>query len=110
MVSIALLVMIIIFESTWFPIYWAYCLPVFTLVLTISQFKSRKKQLQLSQVTFILITACFLAVELVQWAVKHEMPQINTIIFPLLAFIFNWIAVHFTKKDEAKVSSIDRIR
>ena len=78
----------------------------FLLLYSIFQFKNRKKQLLLNQVSKLFLSATFF---ILFFSKGESMPQEGMFIF-IIPYVLILIANRFIKKDESLVQSADRLR
>lgn len=83
--------------------------------INIFLFKKRKLQMKIGTVTSLLIILFYITVYVYfsSFASKYEYTYLNIqygIILPIIALIFNILAILNIKKDEKLVRSLDRIR
>lgn len=104
--------------DTWFPYYISVALSVGIGLFSITQFKNRKRQLNLGKINYIVIilTIIMLFIDLTGIASKLNMTadaiQYDLVGFmlPVAAIAFQFLANRGIKKDEALVKSMDRLR
>ncbi len=78
----------------------------FLLLYSIFQFKNRKKQLLLNQVSKLFLSATFF---ILFFTKGESMPQEGMFVF-IIPYVLILIANRFIKKDEKLVESADRLR
>lgn len=78
----------------------------FLLLYSIFQFKNRKKQLLLNQVSKLFLSATFF---ILFFSKGESMPQEGIFVF-IIPYVLILIANRFIKKDESLVQSADRLR
>ena len=78
----------------------------FLLLYSIFQFKNRKKQLLLNQVSKLFLSATFF---ILFFSKGESMPQEGMFVF-IIPYVLILIANRFIKKDESLVQSADRLR
>ena len=78
----------------------------FVLLYSIFQFKNRKKQLLLNQVSKLFLSATFF---ILFFSKGEGMPQEGMFVF-IIPYVLILIANRFIKKDESLVQSADRLR
>ena len=78
----------------------------FLLLYSIFQFKNRKKQLLLNQVSKLFLSATFF---ILFFSKGESMPQEGLFVF-IIPYVLILIANRFIKKDESLVQSADRLR
>ncbi len=78
----------------------------FLLLYSIFQFKNRKKQLLLNQVSKLFVSATFF---ILFFSKGESMPQEGMFVF-IIPYVLILIANRFIKKDESLVQSADRLR
>ena len=86
------------------------CLIAFFAFITIFLYKNRPLQIKLSQgVLLLLILSCVM----IAYYIKVSPADIiykYPIVFPIIAIVFNLLAIYSIKKDEKLVRSLDRLR
>ena len=103
--------------SIWFPYYVVLGLSMGIGVITISQFKNRKKQLQLGKVNYLitLIALVFIFVDsdriadglgLSETSISYGIGMFS----PVVALVFQFLANRGIKADEKLIKSMDRLR
>lgn len=103
--------------SVWFPYYIIIALIIGLALFGITQFKNRKRQLNLGKINYLLILAMVvmlfidtsrLAEELglAEDAIKYQFG----LYMPVVAIAFTFLANRSIKKDEELVKSVERLR
>ncbi len=104
--------------DTWFPYYISIGLTAGLSLFSITQFKNRKRQLNLGKINYfvILLTVVMLFIDVTSVAtnlkLENESISYNFLGFllPVFCIAFNFLANRGIKKDEALVKSLDRLR
>lgn len=104
--------------DTWFPYYITVALSAGLSLFSVTQFKNRKRQLNLGKINYfvILLTIIMLFIDITSVAGNLNMSteDINYdlvgFMLPVAAIAFQFLANRGIKKDEALVKSMDRLR
>ncbi len=104
--------------DTWFPYYITIALSVGLSLFSVTQFKNRKRQLNLGKINYfvILLTIIMLFIDITSVAGNLNMSKedinydIVGFMLPVAAMAFQFLANRGIKKDEALVKSMDRLR
>ncbi len=103
--------------SVWFPYYVVLALSMGIGIITISQFKNRKKQLNLGKANYliILITLIFIFIDSDKIADGIGTMETNItygvgMFSPVAALVFQFLANRGIKADEKLIKSMDRLR
>jgi len=103
--------------STWFPYYVTIGLSMGLGIMTIAQFKNRKRQLQLGKVNYLIIilTLVFISIDSDSTAVKLGLMTTSIsygigMFLPVAALAFQFLANRGIKADEKLIKSMDRLR
>jgi len=103
--------------STWFPYYVTLALSIGLGIMTIAQFKNRKRQLQLGKVNYFIIIITLIFISIDSDATTKKLGLMPTAIsygvgmfLPVAALAFQFLANRGIKADEKLVKSMDRLR
>lgn len=103
--------------STWFPYYVTIGLSTGLGIMTIAQFKDRKKQLAFGKINYLLIILSLIFISLDADGVADKLGLMETEIsygvgmfLPIAALVFQFLANRGIKADEKLVKSMDRLR
>lgn len=103
--------------STWFPYYLVIGLIVALALFSITQFKNRKRQLNLGKINYFLILVMVVMLFLDGSGIAKQLGigedtiryQIG-MYMPVVAFAFTFLANRSIKRDEDLVKSVERLR
>jgi peptidoglycan/LPS O-acetylase OafA/YrhL len=101
--------------SSWIPYYLVIGLSLGLMLFSISQYKNRKRQLNLGKINYLLllliIVLLFLDAESIGEKLKIERIEYGLGMYlPVIALAFTFLANRSIKKDEDLVKSVDRLR
>lgn len=103
--------------SVWFPYYIVIALIIGLALFGITQFKNRKRQLNLGKINYLLILGMvvMLFVDTSRLAGDLGLSEDNIkyqfgLYLPVMAFAFTFLANRSIKKDEELVKSVERLR
>lgn len=103
--------------STWFPYYVTLGLSMGLGILTIAQFKNRKRQLQLGKINYLIIIITLIFISIDSDATTNKLNLMPTAIsygvgmfLPVAALAFQFLANRGIKADEKLIKSMDRLR
>lgn len=103
--------------STWFPYYVGLGLSMGLGILTIAQFKNRKRQLQLGKINYLIIIITLIFISIDSDGTAKKLGLMPTAIsygigmfLPVAALAFQFLANRGIKADEKLVKSMDRLR
>ena len=103
--------------NTWFPYFLTVALSLALALFSITQFKNRKRQLNLGKINYLLLilTVAMLFVDNYTLAKKLGIDEKNIqygigMFLPVASFAFIFLANRGIKKDEELVKSVDRLR
>lgn len=96
-------------------------LVVFLLIIAIMLFRKRMRQVRLLSLSSILLVGYIATYAFLAWVYNTKVEATLTpdtfsfqvtagAIYPVIVLILNAMAIHFIKKDEALVRSLDRLR
>jgi Ni/Fe-hydrogenase subunit HybB-like protein len=103
--------------SVWFPYYMVIALIIGLALFSVTQFKNRKRQLNLGKINYLLILGMVVmlfvdassvakGLSLSEDAIKYQFGMY----MPVIAFAFTFLANRSIKKDEDLVKSVERLR
>lgn len=103
--------------SVWFPYYMIIALIIALALFSITQFKNRKRQLNLGKINYLLILVMVVMLFFDASRVAKGLAiseddiryQLGTYM-PVIAFAFTFLANRSIKKDEELVKSVERLR
>jgi len=103
--------------STWFPYYVTLSISMGLAIMTIAQFKTRKRQLQIGNINYLIIilTLVFISIDSDGAATKLGVLPANIsystgMFLPVAALVFQFLANRGIKADEKLIKSMDRLR
>lgn len=103
--------------NTWFPYYATLGLSMGLGLMTIAQFKNRKRQLQLGKINYLIIILTLVFISLDSDSTANKLGVIPTSIsygigmfLPVAALAFQFLANRGIKADEKLIKSMDRLR
>ncbi len=103
--------------STWFPYYVTLGLSIGLGIMTIAQFKNRKRQLQLGKVNYLIIIITLIFISIDSDATTKKLGLMPSAIsygigmfLPVAALAFQFLANRGIKADEKLIKSMDRLR
>jgi len=103
--------------SIWFPYYVVIAMSMGIGIITISQFKNRKRQLQLGKLNYLitLLGLVFIFVDSDRiangvGAMETEISYGIGMFSPVVALVFQFLANRGIKADEKLIKSMDRLR
>ena len=104
--------------DTWFPYYISIGLTAGISLFSVTQFKTRKRQLSLGKINYfiILLTIVMLFIDITSVATNFKLEKESIsynfvgFLLPVFCLAFNFLANRGIKKDEALVKSLDRLR
>jgi hypothetical protein len=103
--------------STWFPYYVTIGASMGLGIMTISQFKNRKKQLNFGKINYLLIIVSLIFISIDTRGVADKIGILEAEIsygigmfLPVAALAFQFLANRSIKADEKLVKSMDRLR
>ena len=80
----------------------------------ISQFKKRKRQIQLCIFNILLLVGFYIVLGVYYWILKdisaNEITFGWTVVLPAINIILSYLSIRAIKKDEALVKALDRLR
>ena len=79
-------------------------------VIIIFFYKNRPLQLKLSQGLFVLLVLSCVMIAYYIWSSPTDIIYKYPIVFPIIAIVFDMLAIYSIKKDEKLVRSLDRLR
>ena len=82
----------------------------FLAIITIFLYKNRPLQIKLSQGLLVLLGLSCATIAYYIWTSPTDIIYKYPIVFPIIAIIFNLLAIFSIKKDERLVRSLDRLR
>ncbi len=94
---------------------------IFLLIIAIMLFRKRMRQVRLLSLSCILLVGYMITYAFIAWVYDSKVeaalqPETYSFqltagaIYPVIVFILNAMAIHYIKKDEALVRSLDRLR
>ncbi len=96
------------------PMTFIFGLVLFLASYSITLFKNRRKQMRMATVNFFLliiyVVAFAIFIYLAKGKLDAEVKLLYPAIFPVIALIFNYLAMRGIAKDEKLVRSLDRLR
>lgn len=96
------------------PCTYLFGMILFLATFCIFKFKDRKKQFRLATINTLLILLYIIALGVFVFYAKSKLEAEMTlnypVVFPLIALIFNYLAMRGINKDEKLVRSADRLR
>lgn len=103
--------------SVWFPYYIIIALIIALALFSLTQFKNRKRQLNLGKINYFLILGMvvmlFIDATRIAGGLSIEEDQIKYqlgMYMPVITFAFTFLANRSIKKDEDLVKSVERLR
>ncbi|MCB9197955.1 MAG: DUF4293 domain-containing protein [Flavobacteriales bacterium] len=103
--------------SVWFPYYIVISLMIALSIFSITQYKNRKRQLNLGKINYLLILIIVVMLFVDASSVATKLGIEETAIryqvgmyLPVAAFAFTFLANRGIKKDEELVKSVERLR
>ena len=79
-------------------------------VIALFLYKNRPLQIKLSYGLFVLLILSCVTIAYYIWTSPTDITYKYPIVFPVIAIIFDLLAIHSIKKDEKLVRSLDRLR
>jgi hypothetical protein len=103
--------------STWFPYYVTLGLSMGLGIMTIAQFKNRKRQLQIGNINYLIIILSLVFISIDSDGTATKLGLLPTAIsygigmfLPVAALVFQFLANRGIKADEKLIKSMDRLR
>ena len=103
--------------STWFPYYVTLGLSMGLGIMTIAQFKNRKRQLQIGKANYLIIILTLIFISIDSDGVAKKLGLMQTAIsygvgmfLPVAALVFQFLANRGIKADKKLIKSMDRLR
>lgn len=104
--------------NVWFPYYIVIALILALALFGITQFKNRKRQLNLGKLNYLLILALVVMLFIDTSSLAEDLGQSKDepisygigMFLPVAAFAFSFLANRSIKKDEELVKSVERLR